>query len=297
MAAIDISNAHNDFPRDTALNNIIIAAKSDPRLIPLAVAATSILMANPIYLRSNKTLSGYDHICDSLKGGGQGNALTSQIYVLTQNFSLKAVEDQCSVEIKATHDDIVIFGDPATIFGSDGDDGALGSLIHKLQADCGLSINFSKCTAVGSTPDSCTLKPHWLPEPTSFKNDDGISVDTSARGILICQNPIGQAPFVESFLSHKFNSICSVFQNSFSTLLLNDNHVTFQALNYSYQSRSDYWLATNLPSLTDPLAAMVDDRLMHMLEEVAGAPLFAPLVDGSPFPSLTGERVCLKAKD
>ena len=294
---LDIKNAHNDFPRDVAMQKIIDAAQSDPDLINFAVAASSTLMANPIFLRSRTFPSGYDHICDSKKGGGQGNALTGQIYVLAQNDSLKAVEDQFAVTVKAIHDDIALLGDPGVIFGTNGDDGALGFLIGKLEGDCGLTINRGKCAVVGTTPDACALRPTWLSEPTSFKNDDGTLVETGARGIVICQNPIGEANFVQTFLNHKFSSICSVINSSFQTLLLKDPHAAFHAVHYSYQARFDYWLSTNLPSHTAPLAKMADDCLKSMYERLACFPLFAPLTDGSPYPSLTGERVCLSSKN
>jgi hypothetical protein len=122
-------------------------------------------------------------------------------------------------------------------------------------------------------------------------------VETGARGIVICQNPIGEINFVQTFLDHKFSSICSVIKKSFSTLLLKDQHVAFQALYHSFQARADYWLSTNLPSHTAPLAAKIDTCLKDMLVELASFPLFTPLTDGSPFPTLTGDRVCLKTKD
>ena len=278
------------------MHKAIAAAQSDPRLIPFAVAISSTLMANPIFQRSNSFSSGYDHICDSQKGGGQGNALTGQIYVLSQNDSLKAVESQFGVTVKAVHDDIAIYSAPGVMFGTDGDDGALGFLIDKLEGDCGLTINRSKCAVFGTTPDACAPKPTWLPEPTSFKDDNGVLVETGARGIVICQNPIGEINFVQTFLHHKFQSICSVINKSFSTLLLKDKHVAFQAFYYSLQARFDFWLSTNLPSHNGPLAIAADISLKNMLDDLAGASLFTPLEDGSPFDSLTGERALLGIK-
>ena len=93
IVAIDIKNAHNDFPRQAAQVELIAAAHLDPRLIPLAVANESTLRAvNSIYMRSNQTASGYSHICNSEKGGGQGNALTGLFYVINQNPALKETE-------------------------------------------------------------------------------------------------------------------------------------------------------------------------------------------------------------
>ena len=93
-------------------------------------------MANPILLRSDEDASGYDHICDSQKGGGQGNALTGQTYVILENDSLKEVESQFpGVVVKAIHDDIAMGGLASDIFGPNGHGGALESLIpyHQTQ--------------------------------------------------------------------------------------------------------------------------------------------------------------------
>ena len=73
--------------------------------------------------------------------------------------------------------------------------------------------------------------------------------------------------------------------------------MAFQALHHSFQTRADYWLSTNLSSHTASLAELMDNSLKNMLVEMASFPLFTPLTDGSPFPSLTGDRVGLKVKD
>ena len=66
IVTIDVKNAHNSFPRHLAQMALIEAAKKDPRLIPLAVAAEATLREpNPIYMRSNLPGTGYIHICDS----------------------------------------------------------------------------------------------------------------------------------------------------------------------------------------------------------------------------------------
>ena len=73
IVAIDIKNAHNDFPRQEAQVELIAAAHLDPRLIPLAVANESTLRAvSSIYMRSNQTYSGYSHICKQQEGWRPG---------------------------------------------------------------------------------------------------------------------------------------------------------------------------------------------------------------------------------
>ena len=87
---------------------------TDSRLIPLAVAGASILRkATPIYMRDYTSPTKFDFLCEGLKGGGQGNALRVQFYVINQDPALKAVQSKFpNVDIKAIQDDITIFGYP-----------------------------------------------------------------------------------------------------------------------------------------------------------------------------------------
>lgn len=73
-------------------------------------------------------------------GGGQGNALTGQFYVINQDPALKAVQSRFpDVDIKAIQDDITIFGDPDDLFDETDDEGqvtkmgALSLLIQELK--------------------------------------------------------------------------------------------------------------------------------------------------------------------
>ena len=211
--------------------------------------------------------------------------------MLHENDTLKQVQAQHpGVTLKAIHDDIAIFGSAAAVFGPNGQGGALESLVHKLQNDCGLIVNRSKCAALGATPTACAHKPDWLLEPTSFKNDEGQVVEAGARGIVICQNPIGEKLFCQAFLQHKFTSICSVIQKSFSTLLLKEKRAAYHAFIFSYQARFDYYLSTSPPSLTGPLAKDADACLKSMLEQITSSPLFQPAAAGNPFEALLEEE-------
>ena len=156
FVAIDIKNAHNSFPRDKAQAQVIEAAHKDPRLIPLAIASESTLRAaNPIYMRSRKTKSGYIKICDSLMGGGQGNALTSLNYVINQDPAMKGTEARFpTVEFRAIQDDITMRGPPEVVWGADG---ALAFLLTALK-ERGLEPNIGKFSVVGTTEDACDNK-------------------------------------------------------------------------------------------------------------------------------------------
>jgi len=65
----DQENAHNSFPRDKALDVLVEAAKNNPGLIPLAVAAESILrIHSPIFMRSASSPLGINFLCNSEMG-------------------------------------------------------------------------------------------------------------------------------------------------------------------------------------------------------------------------------------
>ena len=189
---IDVVNAHNSFPRALAQQNLIDRAKNDPRLIPLAVACESTLRAhNKIYTRSRENASGFVYLCDSESGGGQGNALTGIIYAANQDPALKATEAAFpGVEVKAIHDDITLEGPPARVWG---EGGALAFLVDQLK-NRGLTVNQNKFTCLGSTPTACADKPSSIQEATSIQDKDGRV--PGARGLVICENPIGEEGYV-----------------------------------------------------------------------------------------------------
>ena len=229
LVKTDVKNAHNSFPKDDAQRRTIEAAHLDPRLIPLAVAGASILrLATPIYMRDYNSQKKFDYLCDGLMGGGQGNALTGQFYVINQDPALKAVQTKFpNVDLKAIQDDITIFGDPKDLFDETDDEGlvtevgALSLLVQELK-DCGLECNLTKFACAGTTPDACAKKPAWLSEPTAIQTADGSLIQ--ARGIDICNNPIGEDLYVETFLANKLDSICKEIKKSSDSLSASSRH-------------------------------------------------------------------------
>ena len=95
-----------------------------------------------------------------------------------------------------------------------------------------------------------------------------------ARGIVICENPIGEEDFVMIFLDNKFETICSAIKKSFNALSESNPHETYLALYYSYQARFDYWLATNSTNSTTKFADEADKFLRHLLCTLTGCDLF-----------------------
>ena len=296
----DLKNAHNSFPRDLTQARLIEVARSNPKLIPLAVASESILRAgNPIYMRSGKTSTGFSFLCDSLMGGGQGNALTGLFFVINLDPVLKCVEGQCpGVEIKAIQDDITLMGPPEVVWDRTDElgvvhKGALSVLLDGLKAR-GLEPNPDKFACLGTTPGACLGKPDWLTEPTSFMDTNGNV--TEARGIDICNNPIGEKTFVQAYLTDKLDSICCAIIKASAALNTSNLHADFLSFYYSYQSRWDYWCATNNLEFIDPLSSKLDSCLHFVLEKATGLKLFDPPTTGGPLPWLTFERSELSTK-
>ena len=68
-------------------------------------------------MRDYTSQTKFEFLGNGLMGGGQGNALTGQFYVVTQDPALKAVQAKIpNVDNKAIQDDRTIFGDPEDIF-------------------------------------------------------------------------------------------------------------------------------------------------------------------------------------
>ena len=111
----------------------------------------------------------------------------------------------------------------------------------------GLEPNPDKFACLGTTPGACLGKPDWLTEPTSFMDTNGNV--TEARGIDICNNPIGEKPFVQAFLADKLDSICCAIIKASAALNTSNLHPDFLSFYYAYQSRWDYWRPTTLVNL------------------------------------------------
>ena len=290
IIAVDVKNAHNSFDRVLTQKALIEKASSNPGLIPLAVAHESIACAvNPIFMRSNEAPNGFVHLCDSHMGGGQGNALTGQLFVIDLDGALKKTEAEFTgVELKAIQDDITIFAPPDVAWAT------LEFLRHELEGNLRLKINTSKCKCYGTTPDACAGKPDWLEEPSCLLDKAG-NVLAEARGISICNCPIGEPHYVKAFLEGKIKDICSAIEKSSTALKSSSSHADYLAFYYSYQARFDYWLSTNYLVYTDRLAEKIDDFLRETLSSIAGVDIFAPPPPGTPLPFFVSERASLKS--
>ena len=134
-------------------------------------------------------------------------------------------------ELKAIQDDITIIAPPEVAWA------ALSHLRAGLENALGLKVNLAKCNCFGTTPEACADKPDWLQEPSRLLDKTG-NVLAEARGISICNCPIGEPLYVKSFLRNKFKDICSAIEASSSALNASSSHADFLAFHYSYQALS-----------------------------------------------------------
>ena len=99
-----------------------------------------------------------------------------------------------------------------------------------------------------------------------------------ARGIDICNNPIGEELYVQTFLANKLDSICKEIKRSSDYLSDASRHANFLAFYHSYQARFDYWTATNNLVYTGPLAIKLDAFLRDILISSKHPPRVPPFL-------------------
>jgi hypothetical protein len=90
--SLDVKNAHNAHDRAKANLTVQEAAQTNPNLKLLAIGLDALTIVKPdIFMRSNKHEGGFQRLCRSEAGGGQGNALTGVIFALLINGPLKKI--------------------------------------------------------------------------------------------------------------------------------------------------------------------------------------------------------------
>ena len=125
----------------------------------------------------------------------------------------------------------------------------------------------------GTTPGACFGKPDLLKEPTAFTDRNGNI--TEARGIDICNNPIGEKPFVQGCLTEKLESICCAIIKASTAVRSTSSHAVYFSFYYSFQSWWDYWSATNNLEIIDPISSKLESALRSVLEEAKDLTLFS----------------------
>jgi hypothetical protein len=260
MVKLDVRNGHNSFGRKAAIEALQQAAFDNTTLVPLLIAFDSLFSVQaPIYYRSNESANGLELLCNSCQGGGQGNSLTGVAFALTINSALKSVEERFGgVEVHAASDDLFIEGPIDSILGADK---ALEYMIDQLKM-VNLEPNMSKLQLLAN--HRVTIE-HWtnIPIHQPFVEVVVEGEMVKAYGMEYVGCPVGEELYIKEWLKDKGVKICRKILNTTTTLSYLNSHVATVAINYSMQSRIDYILGTNLPSLTRELSIKMDDTLIE----------------------------------
>lgn len=297
ICKIDLKNAHNSFSRKKVNEKMVLAVANDPTLAPLLLSLQATIGSpTPIYTRTALTSAGISYLCNSCQGGPQGNALTGLSFTMVINPSLKSVESNFpGVEVRAIQDDISLFGDPDIIFG---EDGALDSLLKSLREEAGCTPQLTKLKALGTLPESCQNMPNYIERPCVQYEDPATGTVAYSFGLEVCGAPIGEDIYVLDWLSEKGTSIASTISTTSAKLAALDLQVAQTVLTYSLQNRSDYIMATNLPSNTSTFAASIDNATRNAYKMILGSDLLLETGHDTAIgedPSFTRDRFLLKA--
>jgi hypothetical protein len=301
---IDIRNAHNEFSR-LALRDILSTrvAAGEPDLSPLLLGLQSTLGIHPaIYARSTRTPTGFRHLCDSCRGGGQGNALTGAAFTLAIDPTLKNTEIQFpTVTVKADQDDITMFGPPEDIFTDAA--GTAHALEYMLSGLASIScvIQESKCQVLGTSPDCYTLMPTNMKRPFVSYIDATTGEMRQANGFEVCNTAIGEDEYVRNYLSTKSHKCSQRILDTTAALAPLNAQAAHSVVHYSCQNRLDYLCGTHTPYETTSLVREVEAALAECYRMVFGGTdllnTTAPLYDPSQRdPSFTRDRFCSRTR-
>jgi hypothetical protein len=173
---------------------------------------------------------------------------------------------------------MTLLGPASAGFGAEDRVGALTFLRQKL-VDRGLTINDNKYQFLATSEEARALIPEQYARYQPFINitDPVTGLETKAYGIEVCNIPIGDPQFVASRLQVKFQQKCSAIKKSSDALSSVDRHAAFQALQFSYQARFDYWFSTLPLNLTRPHDSVIQACLDGILGGICGLdPFSAP---------------------
>jgi len=244
VVAVDLKNAHNAFDRKTANEQAQLLARTDPSLEIFAIAFDAITAVQPdIYMRSSETSNGFQFLCKSESGGGQGNGLTCNGFVITINGALKKVSEKYpNIRVKAIHDDITLSGPHKEMFGSEDDPGALALLLTEVEK-IHLEPNLLKFQAYATNEATRALIPSWLKQPSLEVADEITGQTIKVYGVSICGAAIGDRLYVRTVTVQAIDEICDRIENTASAVAALDSHAAFAVTSSSLKARADFLLS------------------------------------------------------
>jgi hypothetical protein len=244
--SLDVKNAHNAYERAKANLTAQQAAQTNPNLKPFAIGLDAVkIVKSDIYMRSNKHVWGFQRLCRSEAGDGQGNALTGVTNALLIHGPPKKISaSHNGIVVRDIHDDILLSGTPDDIFGIDGGKGALQRLLEDL-AELNLSPNNSKLQGYGANESSRCLIPSWIKQPKIFKMNEQTGEDIPYFGLNLCGAAIGDGEYAKQHNVATIATICTNITNTSRKLGDVSAHAAHAANTYSLSARANYVFSTN----------------------------------------------------
>ena len=296
---LDIRNAHNSFSRPAAMAALKLAAATSDSHAMLARAWHAMtFQKNPIYIRDPSAATGWRFLCFSSAGGGQGNALTSLVFVMVIDAAIKATELKFGITIRAIQDDMTLLGDAADIFGVNG---ALEFLLAEL-AKVGLEPNRGKFNVVAVSDDAIPFIPDWLKtdKNRAFFEVEDPSSDSGgtirAYGMELLGAPIGEVLYENEWLAAAATKISGNIHKITTAIGSLCPHAAHAVTLYSSQALGDYICASNPSCQTLHFRRVLDKALREAYSFIYHVDFLDP--DGHELnlqdPAFVRDLFCLK---
>ena len=282
----DISKAHNDFERANTLLEIYRLAEDNPHLRPIATILHSVLSIQPkIFIRGKNGVP--EHLCDSKRGGGQGNALTGIAFCLNINPVLKQMSlDYPNISTLAYQDDVQLQGEPLVLFG--GDHPAFQRLNDLLIAN-GNQVNQDKGMAYASRNNDRDIIPDFIKQP--FITIDG----NNFYGYITNGIPMGSLEFINHHMEISAQSFNESALALTKRIAARDKMAARTAIHYSFQAKSEYFQRSMPPQQLGHYLNEVTTTLKGCYHEAFGFDIFSPNEHSLIDPSFTEDRFLLRS--
>jgi hypothetical protein len=257
---VDIEKAHNDFERANTLIEIYRLAEVNPHLRSIAIILHSVLSVEPkIFIRDKN--GSPDYLCDSKRGGGQGNALTGIAFCLNINPVLKQMtQEYPNIHVLAYHDDIKLLGPPSTLY--EGIAPAVTRLNQLLQENKN-EVNEDKGMAFALKDEDRRLIFDNVKQPK-------VSIDDcDYYGYITNGIPMGSPEFIAENMRKEAISFRTSSLSIIKRIASMDKMAARTAIHFSLQTKCDYFqrcmpphqLKYYLDTVTETLRACYHEAL------------------------------------